>query len=470
MARKYSRSRRFAPSTERALYKEQQLSGRHIDRTDLMDAIRGGEDSYLEFKVRFSNPEKLAAGICALANSGGGTIVFGVTDQLRLEGISHPELIEQDLLAICRERLVPPVWSRIDKVAFDSGLRILVFEVDSRRAPHRTVDGRYFIRVGAAKREATGEEIAELYRGRTGARAFEDTPLLHADPTTDIDEAAIWAYLKEITAGHADVSPDYRMGALLADLRLAVRYGEDLVPTVGGILLFGKGTAVAKRLPQSPLVVRRVSGSDTSDQVVEEVEFIGNLGNLYERAVQFVERYADLWESRPRRRPTAPVAARPYFPRIAVLEALANALVHRDYASQSGDARNTFRRSAGDRKSFAGERDDATSAAIRCARADEPANQGDLHQSGVRIGRRDGRRSDDALHDARVHEARDGAYRDRRGSVQSGDPGDLIVVPLRIFLSRLVDLPQHVEQEARVVWNVELVRGGSIHRHDFEAP
>ncbi len=335
MARKYSRSRRFAPSTERALYKEQQLSGRHIDRTDLMDAIRGGEDSYLEFKVRFSNPEKLAAGICALANSGGGTIVFGVTDQLRLEGISHPELIEQDLLAICRERLVPPVWSRIDKVAFDSGLRILVFEVDSRRAPHRTVDGRYFIRVGAAKREATGEEIAELYRGRTGARAFEDTPLLHADPTTDIDEAAIWAYLKEITAGHADVSPDYRMGALLADLRLAVRYGEDLVPTVGGILLFGKGTAVAKRLPQSPLVVRRVSGSDTSDQVVEEVEFIGNLGNLYERAVQFVERYADLWESRPRRRPTAPVAARPYFPRIAVLEALANALVHRDYASQS---------------------------------------------------------------------------------------------------------------------------------------
>ena len=49
----------------RALYKDQQLSGRHIDRTDLMDAIRGGEDSYLEFKVRFSNPEKLAAGICA---------------------------------------------------------------------------------------------------------------------------------------------------------------------------------------------------------------------------------------------------------------------------------------------------------------------------------------------------------------------------------------------------------------------
>src|SRR5687767_11276769 len=98
MARKHSRSR-YAPSTERALFKEQQFgrSSRHIDRSDLLEAIRGGEDSYLELKVRFSNPEKIAAGICALANSGGGTMVFGVTDQLRLEGVSDPEAVEQEV-------------------------------------------------------------------------------------------------------------------------------------------------------------------------------------------------------------------------------------------------------------------------------------------------------------------------------------------------------------------------------------
>jgi predicted HTH transcriptional regulator len=227
------------------------------------------------------------------------------------------------------------VWGRIDKVAFDSGLRILVFEVDARRAPHRTTDGRYYIRVGAAKREATGEEIAELYRGRTGARGFEDTPLMHADPETDIDEAALWTYVREVTAGHPEVRADYPIASLLADMRLAVRYGDDLVPTVAGILLFGKGTAVAKRIPHSPLVARRVSGSGASDQIVEEVEFVGNVASLYERAAQFVERYADLWETRPRRRGVSPVAARPYFPRNPLLEVIANALVHRDYASQS---------------------------------------------------------------------------------------------------------------------------------------
>src|SRR6185369_11266767 len=118
-------------------------------------------------------------------------------------------------------------------------------------------------------------------------------------------------------------------------MRLAVRYGDDLVPTVCGMLLFGKGAAVAKRIPHSPLVARRVSGSGLADQVVEEIEFVGNLASLYERAVQFVERYADLWDTRPRRRGASPVAARPFFPRDPVLEALANAVIHRDYAQQA---------------------------------------------------------------------------------------------------------------------------------------
>lgn len=334
MARKFSRSRRFAPSTERALFKDSQLSGRHIDRTDLIDAIRGGEDSYLEFKSRLSNPDKLAAGICALANSGGGTIVFGVTDQLRLEGVAHPELIEQDLFAICRDQLVPPVWARIDKVSFDSGLRLVVFEVDARRAPHRTTDGRYYIRVGATKREATGEEIAELYRARTGAHGFEDTPLIKSDVQTDIDDAALWTYTTELGGGRLELRADYPIPSLLADMRLGVRYGEDVVPSVAGILLFGKGTAVAKRLPQSPLVARRISGATSADEIVEEVEFVGDLASTYERAVQFVERFSDLWDARPKRCGQGPVAARPFLPREPVLEALSNALVHRDYAMQ----------------------------------------------------------------------------------------------------------------------------------------
>lgn len=329
MGRKFNRSRRFAPSTERALYKEQ--IGRQIDRVDLMDAIRGGEDSYLEFKVRVSNPEKLAAGICALANSGGGTIVFGVTDQMHLEGISNPDVVEQDLLAICRTHVVPPVLARIDKVSFDSGMRIVVLEVDPRRAPHRTMDGRYFIRVGATKREATGDEVAEMYRGRTGARGFEDTPVAFGHPETDIDEGALWSYVKELRG--VDLSHgDFTSATVLQDMRLGLAYGDSPAPTVAGVLLFGTAAAVERLLPQSRLALRRVGGSQVEDPVVEAMDVYANLGVALDRAAAFVERYADLWGARPPRRAAGPVAARPALPRHAVREALVNALVHRDYA------------------------------------------------------------------------------------------------------------------------------------------
>lgn len=333
MARKFGRNRRFVPSTERALFKHDHLTGRHIDRTDLIDAIRGGEDSYLEFKVRFSNPDKIAAGICALANSGGGTIVFGVTDQLRLEGVTNPETLEQDLLTICREQLVPSVWPRIDKVAFDSGLRLVVVEVDVRRAPHRTIDGRFFVRVGSAKREATAEEIAELFRGRTGARGFEDTPLATSDAGDDIDEGSVWGYVRELGVDPG-IREGYKTDALLRDMRLAVSYGDDLVPTVAGVLLFGISDSVTALVPSSPVIVERRAGPRDSSEVVEEIELRGNLASLHDRALGFVERYGDLWDHRPKRREASPIAARPFLPRAAVVEALSNALVHRDLSQQ----------------------------------------------------------------------------------------------------------------------------------------
>ncbi|MCA1624583.1 MAG: ATP-binding protein [Acidobacteria bacterium] len=63
-------------------------------RTELLRLIRGGEDTYLELKVKLSNSEKIAKGIVALANTDGGTMIFGVSDQLRVEGVRNPEEVQ----------------------------------------------------------------------------------------------------------------------------------------------------------------------------------------------------------------------------------------------------------------------------------------------------------------------------------------------------------------------------------------
>ena len=72
-----------------------------------MRLVRGGEDTFLELKVKLSNTEKIAQEIVALANTSGGLIVFGVNDNMRVEGVDDAEEVREALVRICREQIVP---------------------------------------------------------------------------------------------------------------------------------------------------------------------------------------------------------------------------------------------------------------------------------------------------------------------------------------------------------------------------
>ena len=57
------RSTRRTPESERS-YFEQKLTGRYsrtLDRNDLLNLIRGGEDTYLEFKIRLVNMKRVTS-------------------------------------------------------------------------------------------------------------------------------------------------------------------------------------------------------------------------------------------------------------------------------------------------------------------------------------------------------------------------------------------------------------------------
>src|SRR5437870_12444503 len=148
MARKRFRStQRHEPVTERSFQEYLYSTGApQTSRTELMRLVRGGEDTYLELKVKLSNSERIAQGIVALANTGGGTIVFGVNDQMRVEGIDHPEEVQDELVRICREEIIPSLIPFIDRIAFDDGRRIVALDGQGKRRPCRILDRRFFRR------------------------------------------------------------------------------------------------------------------------------------------------------------------------------------------------------------------------------------------------------------------------------------------------------------------------------------
>jgi hypothetical protein len=168
---------------------------------------------------------------------------------------------------------------------------------------------------------------------------FENMPVIGA-VTTDIDEAHLWSFLREFEgdAFEQAVASGYPTGDVLErDLLLATEYAGEVVPTVAGLLLFGHDERVQGLLPRSAITATRFAGDSLQSPVVERIRITGNLLTLYEAALRFVVRYADLWDARPKSFPAgevadSPVAARGNYQRASVCEAISNLLVHRDLA------------------------------------------------------------------------------------------------------------------------------------------
>jgi ATP-dependent DNA helicase RecG len=339
MARRRFRSnQRHEPVTERSFQEYLYSSGApQTSRTELMRMVRGGEDTYLELKVKLSNSERIAQGIVALANTGGGVIVFGVNDQLRVEGVDHPEEVQEELVRICREEIVPPLMPFIDRLAFDNGRRIVALDVQGKQRPYRSRDGKFFVRIGAEKREATDDELSALLDD-TRPFEFESLPALRAT-IDDIDEAHLWSFMRGFAGGAFDEKTvkGYPTAEILERyLLLATNSARGLVPTFAGLLLFGQDESVARLLSNYGVVLTRFSGDTSQSPIIERVELSGILATVYEAALKFLTRYVDLWDARPGAPRTVDnqtaVAARANYQRAAVCEAVANALIHRDLA------------------------------------------------------------------------------------------------------------------------------------------
>ena len=304
-------------------------------RTELLRLIRGGEDTYLELKVKLSNSDKIAKGIVALANTDGGTMIFGITDQLRVEGVRNPEEVQAELVRICREEIYPPLLPLIDSIAFDNARIVVVLDVEGKRRPYRTRDGRFYIRVGAEKREIARSELAD-WLNEIRPLGYENIPL-QSVPESDFDDGLLWTFagaFDDIGGGGT-----YQTGEFLKkDLLLAVGNMDEFMPTVAAVLLFGKNEKVAELLPHSKITVSRLAGENGNAQLVETYEINGNMLFLYESVMRFIERYCDLSKDKPRRSSTVAteensiVKARGQYHLFSIREAVANALVHRDLA------------------------------------------------------------------------------------------------------------------------------------------
>ncbi len=334
--KKFRYSQRSEPSTERSFQEYiQNQPAPQTTRTELLRLIRGGEDTYLELKVKLSNSEKIAKGIVALANTDGGTMIFGVTDQLRIEGVRNPEEVQAELVRICREEIYPPILPLIDCISYDNGRNVVVLDVEGKRRPYRTRDGRFYLRVGAEKREISRAELSD-WLNEIRPLNYENIPLQHAGED-DFDDGLLWTFAHAFDDDALGRNVYQTDEFLKKDLLMAIGNADEFMPTVAAVLLFGKNERVAELLPHSKITMIRYAGENGNAQLVETSELGGNLLFLYDSVLRFIERYCDLLKDKPRKKSAAAqensiVQARGNYHLFSIREAVANTLVHRDLA------------------------------------------------------------------------------------------------------------------------------------------
>ena len=174
---------------------------------------------------------------------------------------------------------MPPVVPVIDTIAFDSGKRIVALDVIGKKRPYRTRDGRFYLRFGAEKREASRDELS-AWLDEIRPLGFENIPLQGVSEQ-DIDDALLWSF----ASGFDDNAPNINLyqtsDFLRKDLLLAVGNTDEFFPTVAALILFGKNERVAELLPRSNVTVARYSGESSNAQLIEAIEVKGNLLTQY---------------------------------------------------------------------------------------------------------------------------------------------------------------------------------------------
>lgn len=146
-----------------------------LSRQDIVDIIKKGESTYIEFKEERIKPNDLAGEIVSFANMEGGTIIIGVSDDGAIKGVSIED-IEEKIMNICRNNCIPGIIPIYQEVAIDDAKVVVLTIPKGVNKPYYTVDNKYYIRVGTTKRIATREELMRLFQA-SGAVHFDISPV-----------------------------------------------------------------------------------------------------------------------------------------------------------------------------------------------------------------------------------------------------------------------------------------------------
>lgn len=291
----------------------------------LNDYLNLEESKTFELKRDLSSAKGIVKTIVAFSNTSGGTLLIGIKDDRTVSGLNNLKEDEEQLTNLISDSISPQILPEIDILSWRDRnvLRVTVYPGPSRPYFVSSIgkdDGTY-VRVGSTNRKADKGVIESLIRYSLG-RSFDEEPVSEVSSEAIDFRAASELFETSRTIREKD----------LLTLKVFMKLSGKLIPTVGGILLFGKKRD--KMFPDAWLQCGRFSGEDRS-KISDSVEYRDHLPRLPYHAMDFLRKHM---------RTAFHIGAveheeRRSFPLTALREAVVNAVVHADYSMRGAPVR-----------------------------------------------------------------------------------------------------------------------------------
>lgn len=317
-----------------------------FELAELLEELRalGNDNARVEAKkARGGLPSRLWETISAFSNSGGGVLLLGVDESHDFSpvGVVDAAAIEAALGSLLSDRMDPPVRALIESHQID-GQMVVVVEVPgvprSAQPCHYRGEGPYrgsYVRVADGDRRLTEYEAGLLLAGR-GQPRDDERPVVQAR-VEDLAEDLVQAYVSRLRERRVRAFGTMTVTELLRTTKVLVPDEDEarLVPSVAGLLAMGE--LPQAHLPQVGLTLvvypTAEAGQTGSrgERFLDNVAFDGALPDIVEDTVE------RLRSRMSRRSVVAGVGRRDVweYPELALREAVANALTHRDLSPGS---------------------------------------------------------------------------------------------------------------------------------------
>jgi ATP-dependent DNA helicase RecG len=314
-----------------------------MSRDDLIDLITRLQSGLAELggveakRAARQVPTDVAEALSAFSNTAGGLIVFGVdeTQGFNVTGVEDVEKTTARIAQICRDDMEPPLHLRIESEEID-GRKVVAVEVPelaSAQKPclieSRGVVNGAFLRVAGSNRKLTQYEVGLMIANRGHSR--HDLAAVSGTTVADLDDELVDALTRRVRATRGSVLASADQETLLRNLGV-LSSGVEL--TLAGLLALGRYPQ--RFFPQLDMTFAffatpRHEPLEDGTRFLDSASIDGSIPVMLDEAMSRIARNM-------RRRAVIQGRGRidvPDYPETALREALANAVMHRDYSPES---------------------------------------------------------------------------------------------------------------------------------------